>query len=82
MAVELYNIDDFKKNLKAIADKNDVELDAGNSLKLVGKELKSYKNMINALMSFLKPVLIKSLPEDKVIIKKLISEMAGQLTLD
>jgi hypothetical protein len=82
MAVELYNIDDFKKNLKAIADKNDVELDAGSSLKLVGKELKSYKNMINALMSFLKPVLIKSLPEDKVIIKKLISEMAGQLTLD
>jgi hypothetical protein len=82
IAAAIYNIADFQEKVKKIASKNDVEVDTRKSLKLVGIKIESYKNMINELISFLTPVLQKSLLPDRKIIDNLANQIAGQLTLD
>jgi len=82
IAAELYKIENFKKTLEKIADKNSVELDARSSLKLVGKNQDSYKNMIIELMSFLGPVFKRSLPEDQTITRRMVEEINRQSNLD
>ena len=75
IARELYKIENFKKSLLKIAEKNNVESDARSSLKLVGKYQDSYQKMIIDLMNFLGPVLKGSLPEDQAITKRLSEEI-------
>jgi hypothetical protein len=79
LTIELYKIEDFRRSLRKMASKNEVEMDARSSLKLIGRKQDSYGKMIDELVTFLKPVLMTSLPQDRVITREMANAIAKQL---